>query len=429
MRGLERVNEIIVGLDIGTTKVSTLVAEVTESDQVFVHGLGTAPSAGLRRGVMVDPEAMAVAIQNATEEAQEKAQVEIHSAYVGVTGEKVAWSRQRGALAIERPGFEIRPADLERVRNLTLNGSLGPEQEVIWTWERGFLVDGQGYLPSPVGMCGSKLEVEMEVTLAQRGFLETVRRCVKAAGLNVAGMVPGTEAIGEAVTTASEREVGIIVLDIGAGTSELVIYLDGYIQHAVVLPIGGHHVSQDLAWVLNIPFAEAEQLKLTSACATLDLVGDEESVTLRLADGSRRGWPRRQVVAIVEARMEEILDLARQEIESRVPKRKLLGGLALTGGGAQLPGTLELAQRILGVHVHLGLPTRLAGRADQVYSPLFAAPVGLIRCGARDQQRQEQLRCQRSIWGRARAWWEQHGPSWKAAERDQHRQGIGWKKK
>lgn len=427
-------NEIIVGLDIGTTKVSTLVAEVTESDQVFVHGLGTAPSAGLRRGVIVDPEAMAVAIRNATEEAQEKALVEINSAYVGVTGEKVTWSRQRGALAIERTGFEIHPSDLEKVRHLTLNGSLAPDQEVIWMWERGFLVDGQGYLPSPVGMCGSKLEVEMGVTLAHRGFLETVQRCVKAAGLDVAGMVPGTEAIGEAVTTASEREVGIIVLDIGAGTSELVIYLDGYIHHAVALPIGGQHVSQDLAWGLNIPFAEAEQLKLTSASAMLDLVGTEETVTLRLADGGRRSWPRHQVVAIIEARMEEILDLARQQIESRVPKRKLLGGLALTGGGAQLPGTIELAQRIIGVHAHLGLPTRLAGRADQVYSPLFAASVGLIRCGARDQQKQQRLRSQRSVWGRARAWWEQHGPSWGrapwgVAERERNRKGIGWKRK
>lgn len=404
-------DEIIVGLDIGATKVSVLVAELTETDHVFVHGLGTAPSSGLRRGRPQDPAAMAMAIQNATEEAQEKAQVEIHSAYVGVTGESVRWSRQRGVLAIERSGFEIRPSDVEKVRHLTLNGSLGPDQEVIWSWERGFLLDGQVYLPPPVGMCGAKLELEMHITLARRDFLETVRQCIKAAGLNVAGMVPGANAVGEAVTTPSEREVGIIVLDIGAGTSELVVYLDGHVQHAAVFPIGGHHVSQDLAWGLNLSFPEAEQLKLTSGCALSDLVRQEETAVLRLADGTCQRWPRTHIAEIVEARMEEVLELARQEIEGQVPKRRLLGGVALTGGGAQLPGTVELAQRILGTHAHLGLPTRLAGRADQVYSPLFAVPVGLIRCGAQDRRKQKQLRWQRSLWRQARRWWERYAAS------------------
>jgi cell division protein FtsA len=256
------------------------------------------------------------------------------------------------------------------------------------------------------------LEVEMHVAVAQRGFLDTVRSCVTEAGLKVAGLVLGSAAAGEAVTTTAEREVGIAVLDIGGGTSDLVVYGDGHIQHSAALPAGGGHVSYDLAWGLNTPYPEAEKLKLTAACAMPSLVRNGDQVPLTLADGTSHTWPRSRIAEIVEARMEEILDLARQEIETSVPPGKLMGGLALTGGGSQLPGTVELASRVVGLRAHLGLPTRLAGRTEQVYSPLYATSVGLIRCGAQDQQKQEQLRRQRSLWGRARNWWERCGPSW-----------------
>ncbi|HIE50217.1 MAG TPA: cell division protein FtsA [Armatimonadetes bacterium] len=408
---MNREESTLVGLDIGTTKVCTVVGEITPNDLVHIRGVGIAASPGLRRGVVIDLEGTVEAIRVATEKAQRMAGVEIVEAYVGITGEHLTSFNRRGSVNITRPHFEITRMDMERAKEAALKGVLGAEREVVLKAPRDFIIDGQNGITSPLGLSGQKLEVEMHVVTGTRTFLENVRKCVESAGLKVARLIVQPVAASEAVTTSEERRLGVAVLDIGAGTTDLAMYLNGHLAHTATVPVGGGHVSYDLAFGLGIPYPEAEQVKLDAGCARLDLADPQRTVTVKGVEGEVREVSVRTMASIIEPRMEELLEIAGAELNRIRPVRRLGAGIVLTGGGSLLPGLTQLTREVLMVHARLGEPTRLLGQDEKVRGPQFAAAVGLLRCGWLDWEQQRQAKGHK-FWLRLRALWKELKERW-----------------
>lgn len=371
-------SHLITGLDVGTTKICAVVAEIGPEGEPNILGVGISPCAGLRKGIVVDLEATIGAIRSAVESAERMVGEEIHSAVVGVTGEHMACLNSRNVIAITHPGREISEDDMDRLLDSARLIVLPPDREVIHAIPRWYSVDGQDGIQSPVGMHGNRLEVETHIVTGLSSFIQNVVKCVHEAGLSVEATVLEPIATGESVLLPGETDLGVALVDIGGGTSDVAVYIDGQIYYSGVIPVGGNHVTRDIAVGLRTSIEEAEHVKLEHGCALVSAVDGLEGFEFAsLGSDEPRQLPRRVLAEIIEARAAEMCHLMMEQIEKAGCEDRLPAGLVLTGGGSQLEGLPELAAAITGLPARLGFPTGIGGLTDVVSNPSCATAVGL----------------------------------------------------
>lgn len=377
-------SEIVVGLDVGTTKVLALVGEVQPGGGVDIIGMGQSACCGLKKGAVVNVDETVRAIESAISRAQESSKVEIGHVTLGVTGEHISSENARGAVSITGPAKEIREADRQRALE-ECRLSVEPDQrQILHSIPRRYSVDGHAGVVRPVGMSGAVLEVETHVVTASRNLLDNILRCVARAGLRVDedGVVLESVATAEAVLTAEERELGVAVLDIGGGITDMAVFSQGSLAHTAVIPVGGEHVTSDLTIGLCLSREEAERLKLSQCAAMTEMLPEAELVEINQVDGESKQLPMRILGEIVEPRMEELFTLVKEEMAKSGCEGRIPAGLVLTGGASQLPGAAALAERVMNARVRLGVPRGVGGMASEVAHPAFATAVGLVQLAA-----------------------------------------------
>lgn len=377
--------EIVVGLDIGTTKVVVTVAELEPEGNLNIIGLGEVPSGGLRKGIIVDIERTAQAISRAAAMAERMSGYRIRSAFVGITGPHIESINNRGVVAVAGENREIEIDDVQRVLQAARVIPLPAERQIIHVLPRQYIVDGYDGIIDPVGMTGSRLEVETVIVTAAGAAVQNLLKSVQRAGLEVEQLVLTPLAAAEGVLYQAEKELGAVVVDLGGGTTEIALVAQGSLWFAAVLPVGGEHITSDLAVGLRTPISQAEKLKKEWGAVPVNSVPDNELLPVPNVGGyGEHTVSRKMLASIIQPRVEEILSLVHQQIGRADFKGLLPGGVVLTGGGALLPGIGELASEILQLPVRIGAPARLGGLADMVSSPAYAASVGMVIYGAKN---------------------------------------------
>ena len=399
-------SDIVAGLDIGTTKICCVVAELGESGEVIVSGIGVSPSHGIMSGVVVDIETTSRAIEEAVEKASRQSGQHIGSVYVGVTGKHIASLNSPGVTAITHSDREINEDDVERVHEQARVIVIPPDREILAAIPRTYSIDGQSGIKHPVGMSGSRLEVEMHIITAARTFLDNVRKCVNNAGLEIDDMVLESQATAETVLLPAEKNLGACLVDIGGGTSDIAIFKDGEIYYSRAIDIAGERVTQDMAYGLQVTADIAEDLKIKYGCTDVDSVSETETVpVIQIGKDEPRQLPRRILSVMIEPRMEELFEYVLKEIEKSGCKGQMPAGMVLSGGGSQLPGTLELASRVLGMPVRQGKPTGISGLSDVVNSPIYSTAVGLVQYGVRKQLSNSRDNAGYGLWETIKRWY------------------------
>lgn len=369
---------IVVGIDIGTTKVCTLVARLEGESGMRILGVGIEPSLGIQKGTVTDLAAASQSIARSIEKAQRTSGLEITSALVSLAGSHVSSVNSRGVVGIS--GGVVEEEDVLRAVDQARAVAIPHNREIIHVIQRGFNLDGQEGIHSPVGMYGYRLEVETHIITAAEATVENLRQCVQASNIDVTQFVLNPLASAEVVLDQTEREMGVCVCDIGGGTTDLAIYINGDVWHTMVLAVGGNHVTKDISVGLRVTPEVAEQVKKQYGYAIKSEVGEDEFFTLR-AFGEEQPVQvsRRDLAHIIEARMEETFSLLLQEIKRSGYDGLLPAGMVLTGGTSQLPGIRSLASRVLGMPVRLARPENLVGLVDQLQSPSYSTSVGLLK--------------------------------------------------
>ena len=372
--------EIVIGLDIGTTKICTLVGEVARDEHLEILGAGLAPSTGLRKGVVVDIPATIAAIEESVAAASRTAGVHIGSVYVGVTGAHIRSINSRGSIVVEQ---EITAENVEQAQLNARQIDLAPERQILHNLPRQYIVDGQEGVRHPVGMSATRLGVETHVVTGATALLENVVKCVAGAGLTVDDLVLEPLATGLAVLTDAERALGTALADIGGGTTDVAIWQDGSIAHSAAIPVGGQHVTNDLSLLFRLDPDYAERLKLQHGAArSLDVDPEDYVEILQVGDADAREIPRMLLPEVIGPRMDELFTLVKKEIDQAAGGGFFVKSCVLSGGGSQLLGAVELAQQILELPVRIGVPRNITDVQNQTESPVYATAVGLIRYGA-----------------------------------------------
>ncbi|HYQ14488.1 MAG TPA: cell division protein FtsA [Polyangiaceae bacterium] len=373
-------SEIVVGLDLGTTKVSAVVGEV-DADGITILGVGNVPCRGLRKGVVSNIEWTMRSVREAIEAAQTMAGVEIKTVYAGIAGSHIRSQVSDGVCAIS--GREVTRTDLERVLEGARAIPVDADRMILHALPREYVVDAQDGIRDPVGMSGVRLQVRVNLVTAATSCVQNVIRCVERCGLSVADVVLEPLASADAVLSEDEKEIGVAVIDIGGGTTDLLLYADGGIAHTSVIPAGGNNITSDVAAGLRTPMAEAERLKRNYGCALGRMISDEEEIEVPGVGGhSPRRVARRLLSDIIEPRVDEIFAEARRRIEETGLLEQVSSGCVLTGGAALMEGMVECAEEILGMPVRLGFPVGVKGIVQLVQGPQYATGVGLLRYGA-----------------------------------------------
>ena len=399
---MAKASEYIVGIDIGSSKVGVLIGQDDGQGAVEVVGRGGAPNRGTRKGNIVNVEATVEAVKRATEEAEIMAGMEVSRAYVGIAGSDIRSVNSRGMVSVARRDKEITRHDIDRVLEAAQSAALPSDREVLHAVPQEFIIDEQGGIADPLGMLGNRLEVAVHLVTGNMTRSKTLLTCVNRAGIEVAAMVFEPLATAAAVLTHDERELGVLLIDVGAGTTEYSLFCDGEVQHSGVMPMGAGHFTNDLAMVLRTPFQEAETIKIKHGCCLASMVDEEEGVKVpTVAGGNDRVVPRRELSEILQPRAEEMLSLLREDLVNNGFEEALRGGVVLTGGGAQLDGLLEMAEEVFDSSVRYGLPGGLGGLVDVVKSPSWCTASGLLvyALAAENNQRQKAKRAPFSVRG------------------------------
>jgi cell division protein FtsA len=371
-------DHIVVGLDIGTTKICAIVAEVTEERSINIIGIGSSPSRGLRKGVVVNIESTVESIKKAVEEAELMAAVQINSVYTGIAGSHISGENSRGVVALKKQ--EVMRSDVERAIETARTVAVLPhDRRVLHVLPREFMVDDQDGIREPLGMSGTRLEVDVHIITGAVTSAQNIIKSVNRAGLDVVDIVLQPLASSEAVLSPEERELGVAMVDLGGGTTDLAIFAEGSIRHTAVLPIGGQHLSADLAIGLRTPQAEAEKLKVRHGLALVGLLKDDDTVDVpSVGERPPRAMPRKLLAEIIQPRVEEMFDLIRREIVRAGYESMLAAGVVITGGTSMLDGMPDAAERVLDLPVRRGVPSGVGGLSDIVSNPMYATGVGLI---------------------------------------------------
>jgi cell division protein FtsA len=381
--------EIIVGLDIGTTKICAVVGEVT-GDQVEVLGMGSHPSEGLRKGVVVNIETTVNSIKKAVEEAELMSGVEITTVNTGIAGGHVKGFNSHGVIAVK--GNEVTAKDKERVVDNARAVAIPTDREVIHILPQQYILDGRGGITDPVGMSGLRLEADVHLVTGAVASVHNLIKCCNSAGLDVGDIVLQSLASAEAVLTPEERDLGVILVDFGGGTTDLALFAGQAIKHTGGVALGGNNLTTDLAMGLRTPVASAERLKRNYGCCLTSLVGRDEAVTVEGVGGRPPQKVSRAIITeILEARVEEILTLAQMEMEidHSGGNPALAGGMVITGGSSLIEGMEDIAEQIFNMPTRLGFPQGVGGLSDVVNNPMYATAVGLLLYGARNRDEEK----------------------------------------
>jgi cell division protein FtsA len=380
--------ELVVGIDVGTTKICTLVGEVRAED-IFVVGVGVEPARGMKKGVVNDVAALTAAISSSVHKAERNSGYEIGRAFVSVAGAHIDSKNSKGVVGINSPrGVQI--TDLERAMEAARAIALPHNKEVLHVIPRSYTLDGQEGVRTPLGMHGFRLEVEAHIVMAATSSLQNLEKCVEGAGVYVDRFILNPLASGDLVLTDAEREMGVMVVDIGGGTTDLAIYIDGTVWHTAVISVGGSHVTNDIAQGLHLPYEIAEAVKLEYGHADPASIDDEEFFRVQPFGEEQTSQVKRVDLAhIVNARIEELFQLILREAKYSAYDGLLSAGVVLTGGAAQLPGIKQVASDVLKMPVRVAQPEKLSGMADQLRHPSYSTSVGLLRLGLMMDQEDE----------------------------------------
>lgn len=380
---------IIVGLDIGTTKVCGIVASDDENGKINILGIGHSPSDGLTRGVVTNIDKTVRSIRSAIEEAESQSGVKIRLVTVGIAGDHIQSFQSRGVIAISGPENEITQADVDRLIEDTKRVALPSDRKIIHVIPQEFIIDGQDGVYDPVGMSGVRMEANVHIITGLVTAAQNIYKCVQRAGLEIDDMVLEPLASSYAVLDEAEKEVGIALLDIGGGTTDLAVFEDRTIRHTAVIPIAGNQVTNDIRKGLGILTEQAEKLKKESGFAYLPAIVDDEPIILPGIGGrAPLEIDKRLLCQIIQPRMEEIFEIAAIEIKRSGYSKHLSAGVVLTGGGSLIKGTVELAHEVLGIPAKIGIPTGFsAGLVKEIENPMYATGVGLVLHGLKHKDR------------------------------------------
>ncbi|MBW6507962.1 MAG: cell division protein FtsA [Desulfuromonadales bacterium] len=380
-------DNLIVGLDIGTTKICCIVGHMAE-DGLEVVGIGTSPSRGMRKGVVINIESTVAAIRKAIREAELMAGCEIKSVFTGIAGGHIRGMNSQGVIAIKNR--EVTSDDLQRVIDAAKAIAIPMDREVLHILPQEFIIDDQDGIREPLGMSGVRLEAKVHIVTGAVASAQNIIKSCNRAGVDVADIVLEQLASSEAVLSADEKELGVALVDIGGGTADIAIYSDGAIKHTSVLSIGGDHLTNDIAVGLRTPMAEAEKIKQAYGCCLTSMVGKDETIEVPSVGGREPRILSRQLLAeILEPRVEEMFSLINREIIKSGYDELIASGVVITGGTAILPGMPELAEQIFNLPVRRGTPVDIGGLADVVNSPIYASGVGLVKYGSMNSQAQK----------------------------------------
>jgi cell division protein FtsA len=371
---------LLVGLDVGTSKVVAIVGEVSPEDRLEVIGFGSSPSRGLKRGVVVNIESTVQSIQRAVEEAELMAGCEINSVYAGIAGSHVRSLNSHGIVAIRDK--EVTPSDVERVIDAARAVAIPADQRVLHVLPQEFIIDSQEGIREPVGMSGVRLEAKVHLVTGAVSAAQNIVKCVQRCGLAVDDVVLEQLASSYAVLTEDERELGVCLVDSGGGTTDIAVFFGGAIQHTAVIPIAGDQVTNDIAVSLRTPTHHAEEIKIKYACALSQLANPDETIEVpSVGERPPRRLARQTLAEVVEPRYEELYHLVRDELRRSGFEEMIAAGIVLTGGSAKMEGAVELAEEVFHMPVRLGAPQHVDGLSDVVRNPIHATGVGLLLYG------------------------------------------------
>jgi cell division protein FtsA len=392
--------EVVVGLDIGTTKICCVVGEVFD-DGVDIIGVGTAPSVGMKKGVVVNIESTVKSIRQAVEQAEDAAGCELHSVYVGIAGNHIKGFNSPGILAIN--GREIKEADVEDVIVAAKTVKISENQQIIHVLPQEYMVDDHTGIQNPLGMTGVRLVTNVHIVTADMGAVHNLYTCCRKAGLEVLDMVLESIASAYAVLSADEMELGVALLDIGGGTTDLAVFCDGTIRHTCEIGLGGHNLTNDLSVGLRTPLQEAERLKEDYGSAIAAMIKPNHMVDVpTVGDREPRKLNQKLLVDILQARIVEILEMVNQELIHSGKKNKIHGGVVITGGTALLANLVDLAEQIFDLPVRIGYPVKIGGRVEDVHTPRCTTAVGLVKYG--HENRAQRIQNDSSMVGRMKMW-------------------------
>jgi cell division protein FtsA len=400
---------LIVGLDIGTSKVVAIVGEVTPENEIEVIGIGSHPSRGLKKGVVVNIESTVQSIQRAVEEAELMAGCQIHSVYAGIAGSHIRSLNSHGIVAIRDK--EVTNADVERVIDAARAVAIPADQRILHILPQEFIIDNQEGIREPIGMSGVRLEAKVHMVTGAVSAAQNIIKCVRRCGLEVDDIILEQLASSYAVLTDDEKELGVCLVDIGGGTTDIAVFTEGAIRHTAVIPIAGDQVTNDIAVALRTPTQHAEEIKIKYACALTQLASPDESIEVpSVGERPARRLARQTLAEVVEPRYEELFTLVQAELRRSGFEDLCAAGIVLTGGSAKMEGVVELSEEIFHMPVRLGLPQYVAGLVDVVKNPIFSTGVGLLLFGYHNRaMREAEVRMSggfRSVMKKMRSWFQ-----------------------
>lgn len=376
--------DIIVGLDIGTTKTCAVIGFLNENNQVEVAGVGTAPSRGLKNGVIVNIDNTSASIVKAIEDAELMAGYEVSSVFVGISGQHIKGENSKGVVAIANRSRTITPLEVKRVIEAAQAIVIPVDREIMHVLSKEFSVDDQTGIKDPVGMGGVRLEAEVHIITASTTSIQNMIKSVAKSGFQYRDIVFNPIASAEAVIGRDERELGVVLIDMGGGTTDIIVYLEGGVAYSSVLPVGSIHITNDISIGLRTSLESAEMIKKKYGCAELSLVDASEMVEVPSVGGrSPRRLFRQELTQIIQPRVSEIMEMVDHELVKSGKKDMLAAGVVLTGGGSMLDGSVEAAERVFNMPVRIGIPADIVGLKDVVATPQYANGVGLLKYGVR----------------------------------------------
>ena len=373
------IDEIVVGLDIGSEKVCTVVGELGEDDQIEIIGIGTAPSLGIRKGVIIDLDQAIQSVKESIESSERMAGIRINSAFVSIAGSHITSVNSKGVIAISGESPEITENDIEKGIEAAKAGIVSSEKELIHTLSREFIVDGQSGISDPLGMSGARLECKVHIVTGSITAVQNLVKCVEEAGLDIEEIIFGTLASSNAILSNAEKELGILLIDIGAGTTEIAIFVEGGLAYSAVLPVGGVQITNDLAVGLRTSIEEAEKIKVSYGSAVENSASPEKLVEISSINGKEKhNVSKKYLVEIIEPRVSEIFNFVGMEVRKSGCYSMIPGGIVITGGSSLLPGISEVAERVLNLPSRLGRPHYQGELADMINDPSYSGAIGLL---------------------------------------------------
>jgi cell division protein FtsA len=400
---------IIVGLDIGTSKVVAIVGELQDDNQIEVIGFGSHPSKGLKKGVVVNIESTVISIQRAIEEAELMAECDIHQVYAGIAGSHVRSLNSHGIVAIR--DREVTQSDVDRVIDAARAVAIPADQRILHVLPQEFIIDGQEGIREPIGMSGVRLEARVHMVTGAASAAQNIVKCIQRCGLEVEDIVLEQLASSFAVLTDDEKELGICLVDIGGGTTDIAVFNNGAIRHTAVIPIAGDQVTNDIAISMRTPTQYAEEIKIKYACALAQLASPEESIEVpSVGERPPRRLARQLLAEVVEPRYVELMELVQAELRRSGFEDLCAAGMVLTGGSSKMEGLVELAEEILHMPVRLGAPQRITGLGEVVRNPIYSTGVGLLLFGHRNAATRASDVVSdggfKAVWDRMKSWFQ-----------------------